>query len=94
MGQRMMWRIVGSLAVAAAGIVARQALVATWRATRGTDPPTNPAATRTSWGEALAWSVASGVAFGVARMVAVRGAAAAWRKATGSYPEDLEAVKP
>ena len=93
MGQRMMWRILGSLAGVVGGIVARQVLLATWRAAKGTDPPANPAAAHTSWAEAVAWSVASGVAFGVARLVAVRGAAEAWRAATGDYPEDLEAVR-
>jgi hypothetical protein len=90
----MAWRIVGSLSGVVAGVVARQVLLATWRAARGSEPPANPAAAHTSWGEALAWSVASGVAFGVARLVGVRGAAEAWRAATGEYPEDLEAVRP
>jgi Protein of unknown function (DUF4235) len=94
MGQRMLWRILGSLAGVLAGVVARQVLLTTWRATKGSDPPANPAAAHTSWAEALDWSVASGVAFGVARMVAVRGAAEAWRAATGEYPKDLEAVRP
>jgi hypothetical protein len=89
-----MWRIVGAGAGVAAGWLVRKALERAWRATRGADPPTNPAASDTTWGEALLWAAASGVALAVTRMVAQRGAAEAWRAFTGGYPEDLEAVGP
>jgi hypothetical protein len=92
--QRYMWRAVGAVAGLGAGLAARKFLEGTWRATRGQDPPANPASSQTTWSEALVWAAASGVAVAVFRLVAQRGAAEAWRAVTGDYPEDLDAVQP
>ena len=89
-----LWRAVGVGAGLVAGLVARKALERLWFATRGQEPPSNPASSDTTWGEALAWAAASGVALAVTRLVAQRGAADAWRAFTGSYPDQLEAVRP
>lgn len=89
---RLTWKLVGAGAGIAAAMVTRKALVAGWRATKHDDPPANPAAPGTSWGDGLAWAVSTGVALGVARLVAQRGAAAAWKGATGSLPPGLEEV--
>ena len=78
----------------AAGSATRALLRASWRRTRGGDPPTNPAAPGTKWSEAFIWAVASGVAMAVTRLVAQRGAAEAWKATTGSYPAGLETVSP
>jgi NADPH:quinone reductase-like Zn-dependent oxidoreductase len=88
------WRIVGAGAGVVAGFLVRKALEAAWRRARGTDPPSNPAAGETTWGEALVWAAASGVALAVTRLVAQRGAAEAWRAFTGGYPAELETVSP
>ena len=37
-------------------MVTKKALVAGWRATKLDDPPANPAAPGTTWGEGLAWA--------------------------------------
>jgi hypothetical protein len=92
--QGQLWRMVGAGAGLGAGLVARKVLERLWRATRGEDPPSNPASPDTTWGEALVWAVASGVALAVIRLVAQRGAAEAWRAVTGEYPEELETVRP
>jgi hypothetical protein len=92
--ESQLWRVVGMGAGLAAGLVTRRTLDALWQATKGEDPPANPASPHTTWAEALAWAVASGVALAVTRLVAQRGAAEAWRAVRGSYPEDLEAVRP
>ena len=87
---QMTWKLVGGGAGAAAGLMVRAGLTATWRAVRGQEPPENPASPSTSWPEALAWAVASGVALAVARLVFQRGAAEAWRSATGAYPGEVK----
>jgi hypothetical protein len=92
--QAQVWRVVGVGTGLGAGFLARKVLERAWRSVRGEDPPGNPAAPTTGWGEALVWAAASGVALAVARLVAQRGAAEAWRMATGDYPEDLDALSP
>src|SRR5262245_27964271 len=91
--QAQLWRAVGGAAGVGAGLVARKGLERAWRATRGGDPPANPASPDTTWTEALIWAVASGVALAVFRLVAQRGAAEAWHAVTGDYPEGLESVR-
>jgi hypothetical protein len=88
------WRIVGVGAGLAAGMVARRTLEALWQATRGEEPPANPASPSTTWPEAIIWAAASGVALAVTRLIAQRGAAEAWRAVKGSYPEGLDTVRP
>jgi hypothetical protein len=88
----MIWRLVGALAGVLAGWITRKALVAIWHQSKGTDPPSNPAAPSTTWGEALIFTIASAVGIGVARLLAQRGAAAVWEAATGELPPGLEEV--
>jgi hypothetical protein len=87
---QMTWKLVAGALGAAAGLMVRAGLKATWKAARGEEPPENPASPSTSWPEALAWAIASGVALAVARLVFQRGAAEAWRSATGAYPAEVE----
>jgi hypothetical protein len=75
-----------------AGIAARKVLTAAWRRGTGQDPPANPEAPGTSWGQAVAWSLASGAAIGLARMLAARKAADYYRKSTGHLPPGVEKV--
>ncbi|MCA1710956.1 MAG: DUF4235 domain-containing protein [Actinobacteria bacterium] len=78
----------------ATGVVVRKvsdkALSAVWRKTKRSEPPADPAAPGTPWGEAISWAVASGVAMAVARLAATRGTATAKMKITGKAPEGLE----
>lgn len=78
----------------ATGVVVRKAadkaVTTVWRRTRRTEPPADPAAPGTPWGEALSWAVASGVAMSVARLLATRGTAKAKLALTGRAPEGLE----
>lgn len=87
-----MWKAVGTGAAVAAAAMVRNVLVAGWKRTRRTEPPSNPASPYTGWGEALAWAAVTGLLIGVARMIAQRGAAEGWRRATGLYPPGLEEV--
>ena len=79
----------------ATGVVVRKgtdkAVGALWRRTKRTEPPADPAAPGTPWGEALAWAIASGVAMSVARLLATRGTASAKKMVTGRAPAGLEA---
>ncbi len=77
-----------------AGVAARKVIVASWKAAKKTDPPTNPAARDTQWGEALIWTIATSIGVGIARLIATRGAAAGWEKATGGLPPGLQEVSP
>lgn len=70
--------------------VSDKVLSGVWRRSRHQEPPADPAAPGTPWGEALSWAVASGVAMAVARLLATRGTATAKMKLTGKAPEGLE----
>jgi Protein of unknown function (DUF4235) len=87
---KMGWKIVAAAFAIPAGIAARKALDAGWRAARRNDPPRNPAAPGTSWAEALAWAAVSGLAMAGARLIAARGAAATWKTLTGNLPPGVE----
>jgi hypothetical protein len=94
MSEKFLWRVIGAVAGLVAGAIVRRILVAAWSRSKGTEPPTNPAAPDTTWTEALIYAIASGVGIAVARLLAQRGAAAAWQKATGSLPPGLEKAAP
>ena len=89
---KMAYTAAASAAALVAGFAAREALKSGWRATRGDDPPINPAHPDTGWADAVAWSVAVGVGMGLARLLAQRTAASGWRSMTGSLPPGLEQV--
>ena len=91
-GAKPVWKLVGITSGLVAARTTKKVLDTTWTKTRGTEPPRNPAAPGTSWGEALCWAVATGAALGVARLVAMRGAAQAWKKTTGALPPGVEEV--
>jgi len=86
------WKVVGIGSGLVAAKVGRSVMDKAWTKQRGTEPPRNPAAPGTTWGEAISWAVASGIAVAIARLLATRGAASAWAKVTGSLPPGLEEV--
>jgi hypothetical protein len=88
--QQTAWKALGTGGTILAGLAARKLLTAAWMKARKTQPPSNPAAPGTSWGEALAWAAASGLAVAIVRLLAQRGAAAGWQKAMGSLPPGLQ----
>ncbi len=72
--------------------VARSVLDKGWAATKGGEPPRNPAVPGTSWNEALAWAAASGIAVAVGRLLVTKGLASTWVRATGHLPPGVEEV--
>jgi Protein of unknown function (DUF4235) len=92
--EKTAWKVAATGAGVLAGVLTRKAIVAGWKAAKGTNPPTNPAARETQWSEALIWTVATSIGVGIARLVATRGAAGAWEKATGALPPGLQEVSP
>lgn len=90
--EKVLWKVVGLLSGLVAAKAGRSVLDKVWAKTRGGEPPRNPAAPGTTWGEAVSWAVASGIAVALARLVATRGAASAWQKAAGHLPPGLEDV--
>lgn len=65
-----------------------------WRKTARNEPPADPSAPGTPWGQALSWAVASGIAVAVGRLVATRGAATVVTRLTGRVPEGMEPPTP
>lgn len=90
--EKVLWKLVGILTGVLAAKTSRSVLDRLWARAKGGEPPRNPAAPGTTWGEAVSWAVASGIAVALARLVATRGAASVWRKGTGRLPPGLEEV--
>ncbi|HWL37564.1 MAG TPA: DUF4235 domain-containing protein [Frankiaceae bacterium] len=84
------WKVAATGSSLLAARLTAKAVTGGWKKIKRTDPPANPAAPSTGWGEAIGWATASGVAIALARLAARRGAAGAWRKATGHLPPGLE----
>ena len=84
------WKVAATGSSLLAARLTAKAVTGGWRTVKRTDPPANPAAPSTGWGEAIGWAAASGMAIALARLLARRGAAGAWRKATGHLPPGLE----
>ncbi len=85
-----LWSAFAAAAALGAGLVARKAVEGAWRARRGSEPPANPAAPGTTWGQAITWTVGSGVVVALARLVAERAAAGMWARRTGRLPAAVE----
>ena len=92
--QKVGWKAAATVSSLVAARMTAKAVTGAWRRVKRTDPPANPAAPSTGWGEAVGWATASGVAIALARLAARRGAAGAWRKATGHLPPGLEEAAP
>jgi Protein of unknown function (DUF4235) len=84
--ERLLWNLVGTGLAVLSGVLVRKIVVALWNQFTDHEPPTNPGAPDTTWGEALGFALASGAAVGVARVVAARGATAGWQKVMGTLP--------
>lgn len=85
-GEEIGWKILGGVAALGAGMLARKAIEATWKAATGKEPPGTPEDPDEELLEAMGWAIASGAAVGIARMLATRVAAARWRRITGELP--------
>lgn len=72
--------MLGTAIAIGAGMAARDACEWLWKKRRGESPPTNPAASTTSWKEALLWAGLVGATAGIARMVGRRSTTAAVRR--------------
>lgn len=92
--EKTVWKVAATGSGILAGVLTRKVIIAGWKAAKGTNPPTNPAARETQWSEALIWTIATSVGVGIARLVATRGVAGAWEKATGALPPGLQEVSP
>jgi hypothetical protein len=90
--ERTAWKVLGTLVAIGTGIVVRKILVAIWRRATDHEPPTNPAAADTTWGEAVVWALASGAAIGVGRLIGTRGATAGWQRVVGAAPPGMSDV--
>jgi hypothetical protein len=84
------WKLTATASTLVAARLTAKAVTGGWKKVKRSDPPANPAAPSTGWGEAIGWAAASGVAIALARLAARRGAAGVWKKATGHLPPGLE----
>ncbi len=91
---KVAWKATATLSTLVAARMTAKAVTGGWKKVKRSDPPANPAAPGTGWGEAIGWATASGVAIALARLAARRGAAGAWRKVTGSLPPGVEEAAP
>ncbi|HET7388092.1 MAG TPA: DUF4235 domain-containing protein [Nocardioidaceae bacterium] len=87
------WSAFALASTIGASMAARKALGATWKASTGNPPPSNPEHPDTSMAEAVAWAILSGIAVGLARMLASRKAADYYRRSTGRLPGNLEEIE-
>lgn len=83
------WKGAVTGAAIAGGVLANKVATAGWQQATGNEPPANPAAPDTTWGDALKWAGVLGLSMGVARVVARRGVAEAWKVVDGEYPAAL-----
>jgi hypothetical protein len=70
----MRTRIVGGIAAAAAGFVARKVTIFVWTRITGKEPPANPQDPEVRLAEAIGFAVVMGVGMEVARLLATRAA--------------------
>ena len=84
------YKVISAGGAIVAGLVARQAVSAIWKASTGHHPPDSPEHPDSGWGEAIAWAVASSAALAVARLFAARQAANYYRRSTGHLPPKLD----
>jgi hypothetical protein len=87
---KVAWKVTATASTLVAARLTAKAVTGGWKKVKRSDPPANPAAPTTTWGEAVGWAAASGVAIALARLAARRGAAGVWKKATGHLPPGLE----
>jgi hypothetical protein len=67
-----MQNVVALAATLGATAVAKKAADATWKASAGKEPPTDPADPDVELREAIVWAIISGTAISVARMLIAR----------------------
>jgi hypothetical protein len=84
------YKVISMGSAVVAGLVARKAVSAVWKAATGHHPPDSPEHPDSGWPEAIAWVVASSAALAVARLFAARQAANYYRRSTGHLPAKLE----
>ena len=83
------WRVIGTGAALAAGVLAERGVKAGWKLATGNEPPTIPEDPDTNWTEAVSWALLSGAVVGLARLLATRRAAEYYRRSTGELPKAL-----
>lgn len=86
MAGRLIYRVLGVAFAVPVSYAVRRGLRATWRRSRGSEPPAQPGAPGTDWREAVVWAAASAAGITVGELVANRGAARVYRALTGSNP--------
>jgi uncharacterized protein DUF4235 len=84
------YKVISTGSAVVAGLVARKAVSAIWKAATGHHPPDSPEHPDSGWAEAIAWAVASSAALAAARLFAARQAASYYRRSTGHLPPKLE----
>jgi hypothetical protein len=84
------YKVISTGSAVVAGLVARKAVSAVWKAATGHHPPDSPEHPDSGWAEAIACVIASSAALAAARLFAARQAANYYRHSTGHLPAKLE----
>ena len=85
---KMLFKIMGFLSGAFAGMVASTVVKKLWQVTPGEDEAPDATDTRRSWGEILTAAALEGAIFAVIRAAIERATAAGTEKLTGEPPGD------
>ena len=77
------FKLIGLAFAVPSGIAVKKALNASWRRSRGHEPPKDHTAPETDWLEAITWAAVSAAVITAGQIAATRGAEAAYRALTG-----------
>ncbi len=85
----ILWKLSSTGAGILTAIAVRAVMRSLWEAIRHEEPPANPAAPFTGWGDAIIWSASVGMGVAAGRLLARRVAVEGWERITGSQPPGL-----
>lgn len=85
MGEKV-FKLVGTGAAIAAGVMAKKVSEGGWKAVMATDPPANPEDPDTELYEAILWAAVSGALIALARMVVARQWTRYYVRSAGNQP--------
>lgn len=85
---KVIYKPVGMVLGALAGVAASVAFRKAWTLTTGEDEAPDPTDRQHGWGQILLAAAMQGAIFGAVKAAVDRGGAAGYRKVTGEWPDD------
>jgi len=94
-GSKQLWKVMDRGSTVAAGVLARQASEAAWKAATGKKPPSDDKKSLDSGVREIAlWAFVGGGLTELIRVMVKRSTASYWVKSTGHRPPGMKPVKP